>query len=194
MSATRNILLGVKRIVDANPIVRTYVSDGDANGVLYFAGQNFATLGTWTNPHTAGRITASSDPVGGSGSPATIVDRAASNYSSGGSGGSGNEWFLIDLGAGRSLLAHKFSYRYRDDSTSFAPTAWTWEGSNDNSTWDVLATVTGQTPSLSAWVTTTAAVETTAYRYFRVKQTGNNNSGTSHMSIGELELYGSFAY
>lgn len=193
MSA-RNILLGVKTISDPNPITRTYASDGDANGVLYFAGQNFSTLGTWTNPHTAGRITASSDPVGGSGTPATIVDRAASNYSSGGSGGSGNEWMLIDLGAARTLLANKFSYRYRDDSSSFAPTAWTWEGSNDNSTWDVLATVTGQTPVASAWVSTTAAVQTTAYRYFRVKQTGNNNSGTSHLSVGEIELYGTLTY
>jgi hypothetical protein len=172
----------------------TYASDGDTNGVLYFSGQNFNAGGTWTNPHTAGYITVAGVPVGGAGSPATLVDRAASNYSTGGSGGAGNEWFLVDLGAGRSLLANKFSYRFRNDTTTFSPTGWTWEGSNDNSSWSTLATVTGQTPVASAWVSTTAAVQTTAYRYFRVKQTGNNNSGSSHMSIGELELYGTFTY
>jgi hypothetical protein len=179
---------------DPNPITRTYVSDGDANGVCYYAGQHFNTANTWTNPHTAGYITVAGVPVGGAGSPATLVDRTASNYSTGGSAGNGNEWFLVDLGVGRTLLANKFSYRFRNDSTSFSPTGWTWEGSNDNSSWSTLATVTGQTPVASAWVSTTAAVQTTAYRYFRVKQTGANNSGSSHMSIGELELYGTFTY
>lgn len=176
-----------------SPQVLTYVSDGDANGVLYFLGRGYGTA-AWTNPETANFVDIISKPVGGAGNVNTLCDRAASEYSSGGSDGAGNEWFKIDFGAVNTMLASKFSYRYRNDSSNFSPTAWKWEGSNDDSAWDELADVTGQTPSASTWVSTDAAVQTTAYRYIRVRQIGNNNNGTSHFSIGELEVYGTFTF
>lgn len=169
-----------------------YSSDGDANGVLYFAGLNFGKFGAWRNPHTAGFVTVISngDNTGGD-IKATIVDRSASAYSTATFTGGG--WAGVDLGAGHSLSLNRYSYRYRSDTTTFCPTAWTFEGSNDGSTWNVVDTRTGQTPALSAWVSPTVT-PTTAYRYWRVKMTGNNNNGTTHFSIGELELYGALTF
>ena len=111
-----------------------------------------------------------------------------------GTAGLNNEWFMVDLGLNTTLLANKFSYRYRDESTSYCPTAWKWEASNDNVTWDELANETGRGPNFSNWVTSNAAVQTTYYRYFRIRQIGVNTTGQNHFSAGEIELYGTLRY
>jgi hypothetical protein len=166
-------------------VTLNYVSDGDTNGLIYYLG-TFLT-GSFVTPTNNGVVMAAVPP-GGSGTPNTLIDRTTNQYSTNGSGS--NEYFKIDIGVGRTLLASKFSFKYRNDTATFCPTAWTWEGSNDNSSWTTLATVTGETPAISKWVSTTPSVMTTAYRYFRIKQTGNNNNGSSHMSGDEIELYG----
>lgn len=178
----------------SSPQTFTYVSDGDLNDVLYYLGTNFGLL-PWSNPHTAGRVTVSGKPPGGGGANvATLCDQAPSSYSTGGTDGSGNEWFTVDFGPGRSLLPSKFSYRYRNDGAAFAPTDWKWEGSHDNSSWDELADVPGQIPVESAWVTTDADVMVDSYQYIRFRQIGTNNNGTSHVSGGEIQLYGVFSF
>lgn len=65
---------------------------------------------------------------------------------------------------------------------------WTFEGSNDNLTWDILDTVTNQT----GWIhpetrTYECDVATTSYRYYRIVVTANN--GDAYTQIGELVLY-----
>jgi len=67
--------------------------------------------------------------------------------------GSGNRWQMngqsypiwvkIDLGSGnaKEVLSHSVMA----DDGNYAPTDWTLQGSNDDSTWTTVATVTGQT-------------------------------------------------
>lgn len=169
-----------------------YQADGDTNGVFYFYGTQFGTA-AWTNPSTAGYLVILDVPVGGSGSKNVITSRTNDNYSTGGSAGAGNEYFSFNLGLGRAIVPTMLSYQYRNDATTFCPTAWNWEGSTDNSTWDVLASVTGQTPVVNKWVSTPVSTAK-AYQFIRVRQIGNNNSGSSHMSINEAEIYGVFSY
>lgn len=171
----------------------TYASNGDTNGVFYFAGQSYTSGASWTNPHTAGTaVLLSNGDNTGSDLKQTIVDRAQSEYST--TTVTGGGWVRSDLGAGRSLTLDYYSYRYRNNVTTYSPTGWTLSGSNDGTTWTAIDTRSGLTSALNLWVSTSVAGQTTAYRYFRIQQSGNNNNGTTHFSIGELELYGTLTY
>lgn len=50
-----------------------------------------------------------------------------------------------DLGTGREITAAQYTIRARADANNGSPKDWTFEGSNDLETWDVLDTVTGET-------------------------------------------------
>lgn len=50
-----------------------------------------------------------------------------------------------DLGTGREITAAQYAIRARADANNGSPKDWTFEGSNDLETWDVLDTVTGET-------------------------------------------------
>lgn len=173
-----------------SPQILTYVSDGDTNGVFYFLGTNYGVAG-WVNPYTATRLGISSLDNTGGDNKATIVDRAPSQYSTGVS----PNHIIFDLGVGNALIIDYYSYRYRDNETTFCPTAWTVEGSNDGLDWShVVDTVTGETSALDKWVSRPIIGETLGYRYWRFQMTGNNNSGTTQASIGEFEIYGEFSF
>lgn len=98
-------------------------------------------------------------------------------------------WWKIDCGVGISHIL--LSYGICLDMTgsiSYAPKSWTVEGSNDNSTWDTLATIVNE--PVWKFVETrqyTCDVTTTAYRYFRLSVTANE--GGTYLRIGEIFLY-----
>jgi hypothetical protein len=170
----------------------TYASDGDTNGVFYFAGQNFNSGGTWTNPYTASRLAISASSLNTGGDTVDkLVNRTADHCDT---TNVASSYYTFDLGAGRSLVCNKMSFRFRpDDSTAYTPTGWLLQGSNDNSTYTTLLTVSGASPGLATWRSDTVS-GSTAYRYFRVKQNGTNVNGTSFFAVGEIELYGTFTY
>lgn len=166
----------------------TYAASGDP-GVFDFIGRNYGA-GSWTNPYTAGRLGIdSTDNVTGVDLKASIVDQAASHYST--TTSPDNE-ITFDLGEGKSLIPNYYSYRYRDDSASFCPTAWKIRGRNDPmDSWTELDSTTGETPAANAYVDRPIST-VTAYRYLNFQMQGNNNSSTSHVSISEIEFYGEF--
>ena len=67
---------------------------------------------------------------------------------------------------------------------------WTFEGSVNNTTWDILDTRTGQT----SWGVDEirsydcATIPTTKYRYFRLNVSANNGSA-NHVALAELVIY-----
>ena len=91
-------------------------------------------------------------------------------------------WLKIDVGSGNEKIAT--SYRICSRYAGNAPSNWTLQGSNNDSTWNILDTVTGET----SWVgnyeykTFTCDVQTTPYRYFKLNV-------TSTVSHGEIYLY-----
>jgi hypothetical protein len=105
-------------------------------------------------------------------------------------GNSAVEWLKIDLGAGASKLLETYKIQLNDLNEPLrAPKDWLMQGSNDNSAWDTLDTVTNQT----GWAnqeerTFTCDTQVAGYRYFRINISANN--GDSLTQIGELWLQG----
>ncbi len=69
-----------------------------------------------------------------------------------------------------------------------APKAWTFEGSNNGTTWDVLDTRTNQTDWAGGTVITKSfdLANTTAYLYYRINITESNDA--TYVGLGEMEI------
>jgi len=104
--------------------------------------------------------------------------------------GSGVDWVKYDFGSGNSYVVR--SYWIRVDNVpepNRAPKNWTFEGSNDGSTWTTLHTVTNQTSwdnNETRYFTPTDT--STAYRYFRINITANNGDAT-YTQIDEVFFF-----
>lgn len=102
--------------------------------------------------------------------------------------GGGADWLSLDLGAGNSAVLGTY-WVVAGPTANQAPKDWTMEGSNNNSTWATLDTVTGQTSWGAAEAREfTCDVQTTTYRYFRLNITDNNGDAT-YTQVAELYLY-----
>ncbi len=91
----------------------------------------------------------------------------------------GVDWNKLDIGAGNSKILSDYKITGSTGPVTRSPKNWTMEGSNDNSTWDVLDTRTNET----SWAPTeqrsyVCSVATTAYRYFRFNVSANNGDAT----------------
>jgi hypothetical protein len=179
----------------------TYVSDTDTNGVLYYLGTNMGLI-AWSNPHTLGTVHMFMSSIG-AGSAANLSDRVANNtYTSAAS----TEFYGIDLKAGRTLLCKRYAIRMRNDPSNMLRT-WVVEGSNnvaDSSnttswnaaTWTTIDSRSGDTTmttsgQIASWV---PATQTTAYRFFRIRQTGVNSNGSYFFGLSDFELWGTFSF
>lgn len=176
-------------------VSRTFVSAGDTNGVLYFAGTVFGTI-SWINPHTLGYVTASASStfLPTFGAPLSeLCNRVSGHYCT---QNTASSWIKFDLRAGNSLEVTGWTFQCRDDiSNQQSPVQLLLEGSNNDSTWTTISNPTGLT-----WSTTgqfrswTFAGSGVAYRYLRITQVGVNTSGSNYFIIGDVEFYGSFTY
>ena len=100
----------------------------------------------------------------------------------------------LDLGTGNSVILASYSLASTTSGGSYGdwvnsePKTWTFQGSNDNSTWTTLDTETNVT-GWSGGVTKNFPFSTVvAYRYFRINITANNG-GSDNGVIGEVYLY-----
>ena len=103
------------------------------------------------------------------------------------------QWLKIDIGSGNSAICSNYSVRGQHEGgyADRQPKDWKLQGSNNDSDWDDLDTVTGET----GWAASeerefVCDVVTTAYRYFRINITANNGDATT-TTISILKLYGS---
>lgn len=98
-------------------------------------------------------------------------------------------WLKIDLGANNTHKLDTYDITFATGQPlNYAPRDWTMEGSNNDSDWDVLDTVTGET----AWAanekrTFECDVKTTSYRYFKLNMSLSNTG--SRFSIAELHFW-----
>lgn len=154
-----------------------YVSGGsvDLGGALYFNNtQRAVAPGGEPFGYTSDICT------GGTGSPANAFDNNYNTYSD----YAGYPFTVsYDLGAGVSASAAKYTLTF---AYNLYASAWTFEGSNDNSNWTTLDTRTGQT----TWVWNSAKSYTlssisAAYRYFRWVFTAGYGAVARH---GEAEI------
>ena len=104
----------------------------------------------------------------------------------------GTDWLKLDIGTGNSKICAKYIITFRDFDPPYpnqAPKDWTLEGSNNDSDWDTLDTVSGEIDWTAGEVREFFCdTQTTAYRYFRLSIT-NNNGDTTFIVIGYLQLF-----
>lgn len=175
---------------------RTYVSDGDTNGVFYFIGTAYGQNTTWANPNPT-LITNSASSLDTGAAVVGLTNRAFALPEYCTTGNSANSWFKVDLGANNTLKLNGWTWRSSRFvvSSNFEVTAMKIEGSNDNTAWTQLDARTGLTwttdGQFQSWTFTSNGI---AYRYFKVTQTAVNDGGSNYFTCGDLELYGEFTY
>jgi hypothetical protein len=95
-------------------------------------------------------------------------------------------WIKIDLGS--SIAASRYLVQSRTDTVTNQPTAWTLEGSNNDSTWVVADTRTGQpTVAAGALIGTYTMTTPGTYRYWR--WTFTTCLGGAFADCGNLALF-----
>ncbi len=93
-------------------------------------------------------------------------------------------WVKINLGS--AITIRKYSITSNYIRLTDEPKNWTFEGSNNDSTWTVLDTQVNQTWSATSTVRDFPINNSTPYLYYRLNITANN--GYNYLSIGELVL------
>jgi hypothetical protein len=99
--------------------------------------------------------------------------------------GSATGWLRYDFGAGNATVK-----RYTVVSADVAdrdPKTWTFQGSNDGSTWTTLDTQSNQAFPTRNHANAYNLGNTTAYRYYQINVTANNGGTT--LAIAELGLW-----
>ncbi len=77
-------------------------------------------------------------------------------------------WLSMDFGSGSSIVIDGYTIRGTSQQT-YNTRNWTLEGSNDNSTWTTLHTVTSGTAIAGNSLYSVASIgNTTGYRYYRI--------------------------
>jgi hypothetical protein len=100
-------------------------------------------------------------------------------------GGSPTGWISMDFGS--AIVIDGYTIAGGTTQTE-NPRNWTFEGSNNNSTWTVLQTVTLPSAIGGSSTYSVASIgNTTSYRYYRVNISLNGGAGA--VNIAELELY-----
>lgn len=122
-------------------------------------------------------------PVAGDGPGSYAFDGSASSYWTFAS--TAPAWVKIQLAT--AAVVTNYTMLRRDDLPNRNPTAWTLEGSNDNSTWTTLDTRTGITWPTASENKSFAFTNSTAYLYYRWTVTANGGD-TSFSSITEITV------
>jgi hypothetical protein len=179
-------------------IVLTYASNGDTNGLLYYAGKNYTSGGTWTNPSTAGYI-----GVGGYNSSNTLVtagagavDRSATDDTGVNTNAAGNYW-LVTLPSGKAINPNGIWIRGRPAASGTASNIASYkiQGSNDGSTWTDIITISGLTySSADDYKYNSFTAPGIYYRYIRLLWQSNVTNANSFFFLTDLELYGTLSF
>jgi len=143
------------------------------------------TITSSTDSFTGG--TASASTAFGANTAAQGVDNNNSTYWQADEAGSGDpSTWKYDLGSGNGVALVKYSMRARATGGRW-PTDWTFEGSNNDSSWTTLDTKSSETFTNGQRREFTFT-NTTSYRYYRFVFTGADLSGGSQFAtVAEFE-------
>jgi hypothetical protein len=93
-------------------------------------------------------------------------------------------WLKIDLGS--NIIKTTYAIQALTGLQTRAPSAWTIEGSTNNSDWTTIDTRTGQ--SFSDWSSTFTIASPGSYRYYRLNVSANQGDA-SYLGLAEWKLY-----
>jgi hypothetical protein len=195
----------------------TYVSNGDANGMIYFIGAGFNSAGVFSNPSGVNANPTTGGQIKAFAGPAAINTGTVNSWTDRSAGGdfvsnlSLNQWQLLDLGQrnGADVTARILTYTLQNRGTAGADATrairnWNLQGSNNvasltnanvaAATWDnidVRVADTSMPATASAYGFYTCNQSNVAsYRYLRITNTGVNAAGDNFLCVGEMEFYG----
>jgi len=98
-------------------------------------------------------------------------------------------WWKIDLGSGNEKRVYSYDIWCNEGATARDPKDWLLEGSNNDSDWDTVDTVTGEINWTKGetrnFVTSVNNIE---YRYYRISISANNGDST-YVGFNELWFY-----
>lgn len=97
------------------------------------------------------------------------------------------QWIKLDLGAGRERTIVGYRYAARNYSDMQVPKTWTFEGSNNDSTWVVLDTKTNvETVPQATYSRYHTCSGFGSYRFYKFNVTLSSNN---HACFGDIELF-----
>jgi len=103
------------------------------------------------------------------------------------SNGSFPAWLKYDFGSGNAkVITYLKILTCNYASYPYAPGAWVFQGSNDDSNWTDLASATNSTNTANTYIVNQAITNSTAYRYYRFYIT--TACLNPYVSIGEMEM------
>ncbi|TVT99322.1 hypothetical protein EJB05_55322, partial [Eragrostis curvula] len=177
-----------------------YISDGDNNGVIYYAGTSFGKH-QWMNPVLAKSISVmASSPNSRYTDPKALVSKNYQGTCVAGpciEDGKKRSWWMVDVGQDHQLMCNYYTVR-QDGSTTFMR-CWVLEGSMDGRNWTSLRVheddqTICQPGQFASWPVT-GPPALLPFRFFRIALTGPAAgcvSGSWNLCICFLELYGYF--
>lgn len=151
-------------------------------GLFYYLG-TIRNTQAWANPSPSYLTWTASGQFAGS--TVNLTDRSGSEFDT---ANVSSSWVKVDLGVGKSLNPSHMRIQQRPSGVNLYGTV-VVEGSNDNSAWTQLGTVTS-VAAVGEWDTVVLTGQ--PYRYFRATQTSADRSGNNYFCIGEIELFGFF--
>lgn len=186
-------------------VTAAQVEIGDGQGTANFAPGATATqvkttleslpsIGTG-NVSVSGSSAAGGQDLTGSGTPTASgnygpgyeADKAFDNNlntSWASATGSGPDWLRYDFGSGQSKVITEYTFQL--DANSYTrPTAWSFDGSADGSTWTSLHSLTGQSISSGTRYAYTFT-NSTAYRYYRLNITSKTYYAPMYFAAVEM--------
>ncbi|PUZ62618.1 hypothetical protein GQ55_4G371500 [Panicum hallii var. hallii] len=177
-----------------------YISDGDSNGVIYYAGTSFGKH-QWMNPVLAKNITVvASSPNSRHTDPKALVSKNYQGTCFAGpciEDGKKLSWWMVDIGQDHQLMCNCYTVR-QDGSTTFMR-SWVLQGSMDGRNWTSLRVHDGDAtichPGQFASWPIVGPPALLPFRFFRVALTGpaaGSVSNAWNLCICFLELYGYF--
>ena len=160
------------------------------NGIMQWLGENKGVT-TWAHPENTRSLvtTTESSVLGASVAGDSAFDHAL-DVSSGRfhSNAETGAWWKADFGSGNDVLLT--GYLLTEQNSASGPYAFKIQGSNNDSDWTDIRSVTS-----TEWSTTVARQKyfdletTTPYRYIRII---HNSGASSYLIIGEIEFYGGY--
>lgn len=160
----------------------------EAYGVIYALGSTFGTR-FWANPDSTKRIKASRS-TGEKGMEKHVLEYDYKGESA--TKNKENSWWCVDLTEKYSLYLTHYSLRHGRKDGKYLLCNWRLEGSFDEKNWKTLREhKNDQTLKRSQFQNSWEVNgKLGAFRYFRIYQTGPNSSGSFHLYLSGIELYG----
>jgi len=142
----------------------------------------------WRNPHVAGQLAVSASSLRKGLLPDLVSKQETELWSK----DVPASWFSVDFGPERSIIPTHYCLRHGGNYRADSLRNWDLQGSTDGIHWTVLISHRHddslQGPFAIAWWELPPVK--TAYRYFRVIQTGHNSSSRNFLVLSNLDLYG----